>query len=167
MDLTILRACRTYAPLVNQVGTLDSANLLAAMAMKESSIGDNLIPRYEPRYDVGGIYSENPQQARLLRMYGRAAACSYGPLQAMLVNLPGFAPPDLIKFPLTALRGSLQFLNQQIAKFNPKTVQDIGQIWNGGHIGASVPQYVESLEDYYDRAGSWYSNLDQTAMVNT
>lgn len=128
------------------------------MAMNESSLGDDCDPRYEQRYDVGGIYSHDPHQAFLLGQYGRSAAMSYGPLQIMLVNAVGYTPTELNTNLGSAFRASISYLNYQIRKQSPKTVAQIGQLWNGGHVGASndeVDKYVAKLQSNYEAAAMW------------
>lgn len=158
----VLAACRAYGPLVTPIEGIDTCRLLAAMAYKESSLGDNCTPKYEPRYDVGGKYASNPEQAAILARYGKLAAYSYGPLQVMLVNTGGCSPMDMNTDLGVAMRSSLRFLNHQIAHFQPTTVEQIGMIWNGGHImhppeevPNAVQDYVKQLESNYEAAEMW------------
>jgi hypothetical protein len=155
----VLLACKTYAPLVTPIEGIDSAQLLAAMAEKESTMGFDCEPRYEQRYDEGGEYATSPTQQSLLRLYGRQAAMSYGPWQIMLVNATGYSPDELNTNLQACARATITFLNKQIAHFQPTTVANIGQIWNGGHIFADVPEYVALLEQYYAAAVQWLGGL--------
>jgi hypothetical protein len=130
---------------------LDGARLLWAMAGRESSFGQNMTPRHELAYDLGGIYAKNPQQAAGLQKYGRIFACSYGPLQIMACNAPRYTPSELAEDAEMALIAAADRLeNYVIAHQGAKTLADIGQCWNGGHKGATTtPGYVEDITKYY------------------
>src|ERR1700722_3771531 len=135
----VLQACKTYAPIVSIIDGLDSAQLLAAIAANESSVGENCGPRYEAEWDVGGKYASNQQQATLLSQYGSDAARSYGPWQVMFYNAPGYTPAELNTDLKMATMASVTFLNKQIRMMRPQSIIHVGQIWNGGHIGADSP----------------------------
>lgn len=158
----VLTSCQSYGQLVDPLPGIDGARLLAAMAMNESALGDNCGPRHEPAYDVGGLYASDPAQKVLLSQYPYWGASSFGPLQVMLVNLPGATPQELNGDLSLVFRLSVGFLNQQIRRFSPASLQDIGEIWNGGHKGAwnaDIEQYCKSLESNYEQAEVWLRSL--------
>lgn len=144
--------CRILGPQVKPLPAgVDGAQLLWALAGVESSFGQNTKPRHEPAYDVGGRY-DNAVMQPLLERWGSAAACSYGPLQIMLVNAPGYVPADFDDLP-TAMRASLSFLNRQLRSRKPQTLAEIGQVWNSGRIAsqpsAAVQDYIRKLTASY------------------
>lgn len=150
--------CSQYGPVVRVADCtgpdgkpLDGARLLLAMAGRESSFGQNLKPRHEPAYDVGGHYAKNPSVVAGLEKYGSAFACSYGPLQVMAVNAFGFSPIELGKNPETAMLAAVGFLNRDaLGHWNCKTLAQICETWNGGHPGATTtPGYVDKVTHYY------------------
>jgi hypothetical protein len=159
----VLAACRNYAPLVTPIAGIDTTLLLAAMAANESTVGVDCGPRYEQNWDWGGTYSKNPKQQSLLNLYGRAAAMSYGPLQIMFYNAPGCTPEELNTNLSMVMRASIEYLNNQIREFDPKTVTDVGQMWNGGHVvrppavpSLRVQNYCKELNENYTAATTWF-----------
>ena len=146
----IASACQAYG---SQVGPLpaniDGAQLLWAIAGNESSFGANCTPRHEPAYDEGGRYADEA----LLAQFGSAAAYSYGPWQIMFVNCPpNYIPEDMNDLDKAAV-ATLLFLNRQLNRFRPSTLELIGAIWNGGNPGAlqrpEVQVYADRLERNY------------------
>jgi hypothetical protein len=159
---SVVAACVTYAPLVTEIEGIDSRHLLLAMAQKESSMGYDCTPRHEPAWDANGRYASDPQQALLLEQYGRDAACSYGPLQVMFYNAPGYTPHELNTDLSIAMRAAIAYLNKQIRHFSPKTVGEVGQVWNHGsivrlpnHPSLQVQLYCTKLEVNYHDAPAW------------
>ena len=156
--VAVLLACQEYAPLIIPIAGIDPAWLLVAIAKNESSLGDDCGPRHESAWDVGGTYAADPVQAGLLRLYGSAAACSYGPWQIMLYNAPGYTPDELnAQLPMVA-RATIAFLNKQIARWSLASIEAIGQVWNGGHPGVSSPgvaAYCKELQKNYESASGW------------
>ena len=157
------RLCSLYGIVVRVAGCLGpdgkplvGAQLLLAMAGRESSFGKNLKPRHEPAYDVGGHYASNPEVAAGLAKYGSAFACSYGPLQVMAVNAIGFSVVELGAKPETAMLAAVGFLNRYaFGHCECKTLKDICEAWNDGHIisgkvlPAEVASYVDEVTHYY------------------
>jgi len=142
-------ACREHGP---EVGPLpdgvDGTQLLWAMSGVESSFGADCNPRHEPAFDVGGIYGSHAPMPDLLKFYGSpAAACSYGPWQIMLANAPGCAPDDFDDIDHAA-SATVSFLNQQLRRFSPQSLEEIGEVWNAGHITPD-PGYTKKLEAAY------------------
>lgn len=134
---------------------LDGAKLLWAMSGRESSFGQNMTPRHEPAYDVNGAYWKISQEVKDgIAQYGRDFACSYGPLQVLAVNAKGWTPEEMGKDPLAAMEGAVTFLRLYvIQRKRARSLAEICQCWNGGHIGATTtPGYVEEVTKYY-RAG--------------
>ena len=155
----IASACQSYG---SQVGPLpaniDGAQLLWALSGNESSFGANCTPRHEPAYDVGGfIYEAHTLDAERLRtlveQFGSLAASSFGPWQIMFVNCPpNYIPEDMNNLDKAAV-ATLLFLNRQLNRFRPSTLELIGAIWNGGNPGAlqrpEVQVYADRLERNY------------------
>ena len=145
----IAEACARYGP---QVGPLpagvDGVQLLWAISGVESSFGADCQPRHEPAFDTGGIYATHYPMPRLLRLYGPAAACSYGPWQLLLCNaLLTYSPAS---FDSLSLAGSatLAFLNSKLRQWKPATLAEIGECWNAGRITPD-PAYAARLAETY------------------
>jgi hypothetical protein len=124
--------------------------------MNESSGGVNCDPpRHEPAFDVrGSIYERSLKQRTLIATYGRAGACSYGPMQIMLVNAPNGAAPSDFDDLDKAFQYSVGFINSQLAIFKPLTLFTIACIWNGGspmkEPSGGVLAYAAKLGKSYD-----------------
>ena len=130
---------------------LDGATLIWAMSGQESSFGADMTPRHEPAYDTGGIYAGEPAQKLALAKFGRAAACSYGPLQVMYCNTQGYTPAQIGESAELGLALALGFLRRNaLLRLKAQSLAEICQVWNGGHIGAAtMPGYVEHVTGFY------------------
>jgi hypothetical protein len=134
---------------------LDGPKLLWAMSGRESSFGQDMKPRHEPAYDVGGVYWKLSQEVKDgCALYGHDFACSYGPLQVLAVNTKGWTPEEMGKDPFAALEAACMFLkNYVLGRKRAHTLAEICQCWNGGHVGATTTAgYVDEVTKYY-RAG--------------
>ena len=158
----IAAQCRISGPqLVGLPAGIDGAQLLWAMSGNESSFGANCTPRHEPAYDLGGRYGSNWVMAPLLAKWGRAAACSYGPLQLMFCNAPVGATPSDFDDIVKAFAYSTAYLNHLLNHWKPGYLAQIGECWNEGHdegspqgepVTSSSPQvtaYVQRLTANY------------------
>jgi len=147
-------ACREFASQVTPIRGLDSARLLWAICMNESSGGINCTPRYEAAFDTGGFLGDSAEMKPLLEKFGRAAACSYGPMQLMFCNAPPNAAPDDFNDLHTAMQYSVAFLNKLIRVWKPVTLTTIGQCWNSGsprqNPSPGVQAYCQRLGKFYD-----------------
>lgn len=151
--------CRGYGSALELVGTtgpdgksLDGARLLWALAGRESSFGGNMVPRHEPSWDVGGgLYHGSPPLQAYIAKYGKAGACSYGPLQAMAFNLQPYTPAQLAADPATAFAASIKFFNRYVIEnWKDKTLLDVCDTWNAGNPRASaLPGYYPLVLRYY------------------
>lgn len=126
--------------------------LFWAISGVESSFGENIGPRHEPAFDVGGTYAANDPMPELLEKYGSAAACSYGPWQVLLVNATAYTPEELGTVQLAA-QASAAYLNSLLRRFRPQTLAEIASCWNAGHIqkplSAGVARYAADLTKFY------------------
>lgn len=132
---------------------LDAFRLVKAISMMESSGGKNCQPRHEKAYCTG-IYSKASQVVRLTALYGHSAHCSYGPWQILFVNCPAGMAPSQMRDADECARATSNHLVRMNIRLRPQTVEQWGQLWNGGHIGASNPgvdAYVGMLREYYDK----------------
>jgi hypothetical protein len=150
----VLAACRTYGPLLHLPAALIGARLMAALASNESSLGADCGPRHEPAYDAGGRYAANVRQARLLLQFGSAAACSYGPWQMMLMNFVDRPPGQLLTDLDICAQDFVAFFNGYvIGARHAATLNDVGQVWNSGHISTrpsdAVAAYCAKLATNY------------------
>jgi hypothetical protein len=130
---------------------IDGARLLWAMSGRESSFGQNMKPRHEPAYDVGGRYANLPEVKQGLEQFGSAFACSYGPLQIMACNARGFTPSELEADPEKALAAAVAMLRLTVlGAQKAATLEHICQAWNAGHVGAKcTPGYEWEVRHYY------------------
>lgn len=140
---------RQYGP---QVGPLppsvNGSQLLWAMSGVETTFGKNTTPRHEPAFDVGGKYGANAPMPALLKLYGSPlAASSFGPLQIMLCNAGGMSPCDFNDLD-SAVHASASFLNSRLRHYEPRSLAEIGEVWNAGSIRPD-PDYVEKLTTMY------------------
>ena len=136
---------------------IDGRKIMAAIASNESSTGANCGPRHEPAYDNGGSLSTGAAQAAALAKYGSAAACSYGPWQMMFANFSGVTPDQLNSDIDLCAQGFVKFFNSfVIGSRRAQGVQDIGQVWNLGHVTSTPPPgliaYCKKLQAAYDVA---------------
>lgn len=156
-----LDLCKKYGPLLDVSPVIEGPRVMAAIGAVESgggdwkAIGNDCGPRHEPAYDRGGLYDEGAQ-ALLLDQYGSDAACSYGPWQTMLVNVPGYTPNELRTDPTACAEAFLGFFNRYIVRHcNARTLSEIGEAYNAGHVitGNEVPpgirRYVYELTNAY------------------
>lgn len=157
MSGDVLALCRTYGPMLRMPPGcgIDGARFMAAIAGCESSFGKNTTPRYEPAYDFGGEYSENPPQSELLAHWGKQAAYSYGPWQILPCNARGFTPQELATDPEKCAQAFVGFFNRYIVGVrHALTFDEMAQCYNSGRFVANsspgVARYVADALDYYN-----------------
>ncbi|HEX5236143.1 MAG TPA: hypothetical protein VFW25_12530 [Silvibacterium sp.] len=153
----VIAACRKWATKLWLPPEINGPQLLWALAGNESSFGANCAPRHEPAYDVGGVYAKNPEQARLLELFGSAGACSYGPWQEMLVNCsPGTRPEDLAENVNRCALEAAGFINDRILRGQKaRTIEEIAEAYNSGkwkweEVPRGVATYVADCVRYYN-----------------
>lgn len=145
----IVEQCKETGPYIAPLPEgIDGAQLFWAISGVESSFGANVTPRHEPAFDTGGIYGKNPPMPDLIARFGSAAACSYGPWQVMLCNAPAGTTPYMFNDLFTAANATLYFLNTLLRHWKPKTLDEIGECWNTGHITPD-PNYTSKLRTAY------------------
>lgn len=155
--------CRKLGGMVGPVpSTIEGAQLLWALAGNESSFGDDCTPRHEPAYDIDGKYGGDPVQHKLLELYGPAGACSYGPLQVMLVNTPIGTTPSTFDDLERGIRASIYALNRALIRYRPQSVAEVGIVWNGGHLANPIP----AVQDYGARLAKKYVSVAMPAPAN-
>lgn len=161
----ILEVCAKFGPQLKTPTGLDGERLMISIAANESGGGDvNFVghdcgPRHEPAYDVGGsVWASSPAQRSLVTQYGRDGASSFGPWQMMLINCPSATPKQLTTDLDVCVASFVSFFNSYVAHQRPVNVEQIGQIWNGGHIyktsnpPTGVLKYCAELKLAYDSA---------------
>lgn len=160
----VIQACKDLSVRLPRVSGVDPVQLLIALALSESSLGDNCGPRFEPSWYTGGELAKNPFQKSLIAMYDRGAAMSYGPWQVMFYNLSALYPsvtPETYNTDFeTVSKMSITFLANQITKWKPASIEAIGWLWNGGNLTApfvralpaGVVNYGRQLHMHYDEA---------------
>ncbi len=152
----VLALCRTYGPLLqlDEDSGIDGPRLMAAIAWCESSSGQNMTPRYEAAYDIGGAYSENSPQKELLALWGKQAAYTYGPWQMLPCNARGFSPKELFEDNEKCALAFVGFFNRYVAGFRrASTLDQIFQTYNSGHFtdnpAPGVGRYVADGLHFY------------------
>lgn len=134
---------------------LDGAMVMWAFALNESyhEPKDKLPPdffvcppRFEPAYWNGGRYANERHQAELNIRFGKDGPCSYGCWQVMLVNTD-FRPEEFERCSVGA-RSFVSFLNGRVAAQQPKTLRDLGDLYNSGncHDRNEPLAYMDRLE---------------------
>jgi len=150
----VARQCRSFGVAIEPLPQgIAGYQLLWAISGCGSSFGMNITPRHESAWDTGGTYAAHSPMPELLKQYGSAAACSYGPWQVLFVNAPsGFTPSDFDDIQLAA-QATAAFLNKLLRTFKPKTLAEIASCWNAGHIqnplSPGVAQYATDLTKFY------------------
>jgi hypothetical protein len=153
----VLALCVEYGPDLHidpSQPQLVGKYVMAAVAMNESSLGADCLSSPQPAWNVGGEYAGNAQQAALLSKYGSLAACSFSPWQLMLYNCLGYTPEELNSNAALGAECWVAFFNGYIVRKGAITLQQIGQVQNGGHVfgdevPASVHAYTERLAANY------------------
>ena len=153
----ILALCAEYGPELHidpSQPQLQGKYVMAAVAANESSLGADCMSTPQAAWDTGGEYASNPIQAGLLLHYGSLAACSYSAWQLMLYNCLGHTPQELNANADLGAKCWVAFFNSYITRKGAITLQQIGQVQNGGHVfGEEVPEgvqlYTERLEKNY------------------
>lgn len=154
----VLKACSVWGNDLKYIPAgIEPVRLMWAFANKESTherkgyLGCE--PRFEPAYYVGGKYADSPTQANLNRLFGQDGAKSYGPWQVMLVNALKWRPEDFRYLDICA-EAFIEFLNCRTAPGHPqpKTIEEFGQLYNGGHVGANPAQ----VQEYCYHLNEWY-----------
>ncbi len=131
---------------------------MLAIAAVESGGGDvqyaghNCGPRQEPAYSSGGKYATGTQAA-LNERYGDAvAASSHGPWQMMFGNFTPEVQQAIAGATVTILDYAREFVRHfnlyVIRTRHAATLDEIGQVWNLGHIGPD-PAYTQKLSKAY------------------
>jgi hypothetical protein len=148
--------CAQWAPSLQVAlpSWIDAGRLLWAFTGNESSFGQDCNPRYDARYDTGGILARSLVQAALLQKFGSDAARSYGPLQIMLCNCPKDTTPEEISQLDIAFMCSVSFMKKQMQRFTPTEIYGCAVIWNVGYLRegqlpTQVMRYVNDLITNY------------------
>lgn len=154
------RLCLKYGPFLQVAGLCDpwgnkmsGSQLLLALAGRESSFGNNIKPRHEPAYDVGGRYwNDSREQRELVKLYGPLAASSFGLLQIMACNARGFTPLQLATSAEDAMRASVDRLNYYVIGHQKAvTLEQICDSWNTGNFkDRNIPaDYIAEVKKHY------------------
>jgi hypothetical protein len=146
--------CQNYGLLLQAIPSdIDPVQLMWAIALNESIHETNGIlyfpPRHEPAYDQGGRYCVG-EQASACVVFGRDAACSYGPWQVMFCHAKGYSPKELGDTEKCA-EVFLSYMNRELNRQKPKTIDQIGDMYNSGNFrDGNVPkEYIARLRHHY------------------
>lgn len=146
---TLATLCRQFGKMFTMLPDgIDGAQLLWALAGKESSFGVESNPRHEQGYCYGHEYFDKDRT----RLWGCLAHCSYGPWQVMYANFNIAVSPLEIMAPngVNLIAGAtVQFLQSFVMKQRgAKTLEEIGEVYNSGKIQPD-PDYVAKLIQAY------------------
>jgi hypothetical protein len=150
----IIAACQKFGPLlVGLPSGVNGIQFLWALSGNESSFGEDVVPRHEPAYDLGGSLSHSPEMQALLAKFPHAAACSYGPWQIMLINCPQGTTPDAMTDLDTCAQATVAYWNRLLREFHPQSISSLGMIWNAGsplsHPEPGVHKYMADIVHNY------------------
>lgn len=153
----VLEKCQKYGPNLHVPAPLEGPRVMWAIAGNESSFGANCGPRHESSYDTGGsTWERSDLQKSLVLKYGSDAACSFGPWQMMYINFSGADTPTQLTTDLDALAVEfVRFFNKFVIQIrHAETLQEIGMVWNSGHISEEpspvVAAYCTKLQNNYN-----------------
>jgi hypothetical protein len=143
-------SCRFYGSQLHVPQGMDGAQLLWAIAGKESSFGANCTPRHESAYCTG-------KYSRALitetQKYGHSAHCSFSPWQLLYANTPRHKSPDLTFASIDdGAAAVVTFLNYEIlGRQRATTIEDIADAYNTGNFrDAIIPSaYVAAVVSNY------------------
>jgi hypothetical protein len=146
---------KEYAPSLRAPEGIDPLRLLRALCLVETSGGINNLPKHEPAYDAGGRWFQ--KSARLQEdyaRYGRAVACSWGPMQIMYNTareLGYEGPPWYLADPDAGVRVAVEYLNRRVFP-QAQNLRDIADAYNSGSCRDSIVpgQYIEAICDAYE-----------------
>lgn len=149
----VLAACQRYGPQLRVPPGVDPVKLMTAIASNESNLGEDCGPRYEKSYDIGGRnYLASKAQQLLVARFGRPACCSYGPWQMMFDNFMTEDPWVLETQLMVNAQEFVRFYNTYVAgHWKPVNLEQIGDVWNLGHIGPDTA-YTNKLAVAYEQA---------------
>ncbi len=143
--------CIAGGTLLHVPSGIDGAQLLWALAGKESSFGANSIPRHEVGYCTGK-YSAGLTQATA--EYGHGAHCSYGPWQLLWANTKRLQSPEKTFADLRlCMLNTVAFLNSEIlGRQHAMTLEEVADAYNSGNFrDKNVPQaYIEEVISHYN-----------------
>jgi len=147
----VIATCEKHGKELHVPKGIDGQKLMYAFALVESSGGIDCGPRYESSYDIGGwMYRHSVLQQQLITKYGRSAACSYGPWQMMFVNFKNITPTELSSNLELLATNFVQHFNLYVINIKKaNTIEQMGEVWNLGHIGKD-PIYVQKLLHSYN-----------------
>jgi hypothetical protein len=147
----MLAACANYGTLLKVPAGVDGVRCMTALASNESSLGANCGPRPEPFYQ----HSKQPEQVALNAQYGEIAWSSHGPWQMMFENFTPETQQAIANGPVQLSDYATEFVRffnmYVITVRHAATLDQIGEVWNLGHIGPD-PAYTQKLETAYSAA---------------
>lgn len=122
--------CKSLGKSLTLPAGLDGAQLLWAIAGKESSFGANTSPKHEDAYCHGGkLFDPNRTAA-----WGCWAHCSYGPWQVMYANANvGASPIDLYGSGIVSGMYAVKLIQDRIVGVEKAvTLEEIANAYNAG-----------------------------------
>lgn len=134
---------------------LNFTHLLQAIAMQESTYGQNNNPRFEPAYAPGGLYYKATHVKNLYEKYGRDAACSWSSFQIMFITafeLGYREKPSDLKHDSIAIHWIIKYIEKRIFRFDPDKLEQIFDAYNSGSFrDKNIPkEYITNCLRYYE-----------------
>ena len=132
--------------------------LLVAIAMVESSLTLNNIPRYEKSYGPGGYYYKRSRTVRdYHRIWGGWAPCSYSSWQILYntaVELGFRGSPHLLWNDKIAIKYVIKYLDHRVMRRGASNLTQIADAYNSGNFWDKIVpnRYIRKLREAYKRA---------------
>ena len=153
----IIELCKQLGPYLKVPNGINGTKLMIAIGAVESGgsmpryIGHDCGPNFEKAYFTdGAIYNHNSEQKELVAKFGPLGASSFGPWQMMLINFSDKETASKNMDPHFFAVEFVRFFNSFVMGVrHPTTIEEIGEVWNLGHVG-SDPDYVKKLLKAYN-----------------
>lgn len=147
--------CRAHGPRLIVPG-LEPVRVLWAIGGKETSFGDNIVPRHENGYCFSSpAYKADARLREMTKVDGCAAHSSYGPWQILYYNAlitdKSIALTQLLYDANVCARVTVDRLNHVIQAQGLVTLREIADAWNSGNgKDRNIPEeYIKAVEANY------------------
>ena len=140
-----------YADEIIKKDWLDPVKLLKTIAILESGYGENIIPRFEPAFYVGGKYWKE-EYTSLALSFGANIACSYGVFQILYFTARRFGyegdPIDLSSISVS-LPYVIRFVNHILKNVN--SLEEFADAYNSGNARDNIipHEYIKKFIEVY------------------
>lgn len=157
----IFRLCQVNGPDLQGKFISNKPAFLYALASKETGVGINNRPRYEPAYGPGGLYYQRSKLLQdLYKKYGALASCSWSPWQILAItaieNQKFPFHPAMLHNGAVAVPYVVGYLNY-LMKMGADTLEKLFGAYNAGpgclKNEKNLPKkYIKESLEFYDSA---------------